>query len=36
MKTIKITEDAYEALKKQKLGTESFSDTILRITKTRN
>ncbi|MHA1143366.1 MAG: antitoxin VapB family protein [Candidatus Helarchaeota archaeon] len=32
-KTITIREEAYRALKNLKLGNESFSDTILRISK---
>jgi predicted CopG family antitoxin len=32
-KTISITEEAYEALQREKKGKESFTDTILRITK---
>lgn len=32
-KTISITEEAYEALLHEKINKESFTDTILRITK---
>jgi predicted CopG family antitoxin len=32
-KTISITEEAYEALLREKANKESFTDTILRITK---
>ena len=32
-KTISITEEAYEALLREKVNKESFTDTILRITK---
>ena len=32
-KTISITEEAYDALLREKINKESFSDTILRITK---
>ncbi len=32
-KTISIKDEAYEALVREKLGKESFTDTILRITK---
>ena len=35
VKTITITEDAYRRLKSRKLGDESFSDVILRLTKRR-
>ncbi len=35
VKTIRITEDAYRRLKSRKLGDESFSDVILRLTKRR-
>ena len=31
IKTITVTEDAYNAIKKMKLGDESFSDLFLRI-----
>jgi predicted CopG family antitoxin len=33
-KTISITEEAYEALLREKVNKESFTETILRITKT--
>jgi predicted CopG family antitoxin len=32
-KTISITEEAYDALLREKINKESFTDTILRITK---
>ena len=32
-KTISVTEEAYEALLREKMNKESFTDTILRITK---
>ena len=32
-KTISIKNEAYEALRREKIGKESFTDTILRITK---
>lgn len=32
-KTISITEEAYEALLREKVNKESFTDTILRLTK---
>lgn len=32
-KTITISEDAYKSLRREKLPKESFSDTILRLTK---
>lgn len=32
-KTISVSEEAYKALKRQKLQGESFSDTILRLSK---
>ncbi len=35
VKTITVTEDAYRRLKARKIGDESFSDVILRITKRR-
>ncbi len=35
VKTITVTEDAYEALKAVKQETESFSQTILRVTRRR-
>jgi len=35
VKTITITENAYRRLKSRKLGDESFSDVILRLTKRR-
>ncbi len=35
VKTITVTEDAYEALKSKKEPNESFSEAILRITKRR-
>jgi len=35
VKTITITESAYRRLKSRKLGDESFSDVILRLTKRR-
>ena len=35
VKTIRITEDAYRRLKSRKLGDESFSEVILRLTKRR-
>ncbi len=34
-KNISLTDDAYELLKKMKLGEESFSDTIRRLAKRR-
>ena len=34
-KTISLSEDAYSTLKKLKLGGESFSDTVLRLSKTK-
>jgi predicted CopG family antitoxin len=33
VKTITVTEDAYEALKARKASNESFSEAILRVTK---
>lgn len=36
VKTITVTEDAYNSLKAKKGETESFSDTILRITRYRS
>lgn len=33
IKSLTITEDAYDALKKLKLGNESFSEVILRISR---
>lgn len=35
VKTITITEDAYRRLKSRKLGDESFSEVIMRLTKRR-
>jgi len=35
IKSLTITEDAYNALKAMKHGDESFSDTVIRITKNR-
>ena len=35
IKSLSITEDAYEALKAMKLGEESFSETILRLSSER-
>ena len=35
VKTITITEDAYRRLRSRKVGDESFSDVILRLTKQR-
>lgn len=34
-KTISLSEDAYSTLKNLKLGGESFSDTVLRLSKTK-
>lgn len=35
IKSLTVTEEAYDALKKQKIGEESFSQIILRVTKTK-
>lgn len=35
IKSLTITEDAYDALKAMKRGDESFSDTVIRITRNR-
>lgn len=35
VKTITITEEAYRSLRARKMGEESFSDVILRLTKRR-
>jgi len=32
-KTISLSEEAYEVLRRHKLGAESFSDTVLRLTR---